>query len=172
MLWPRHERFLREFIKTGNQTEAWMRVHPHMKGRRVAEAAASRAMSYPYMRARYEQLMERHMKKADISIEKILTDYQDALDMAKEQGKAGEIVSAATAQAKLVGLLRDRVEAGQVGDFDNIADISTILEMVAKESGQETANALARAFNLTSVAPSLETEVALVQAKPASDAVN
>ena len=38
-------------------------------------------------------------KRADITEDKILADYQDALDLAKAQEKADSIVNAATAQA-------------------------------------------------------------------------
>jgi hypothetical protein len=117
------------------------------------------------------------IRRSDITIERILTDYEEAKQMAKAQGKGAEIVNAATAQAKLVGLLRDRVEAGNVGDFDNMDNISEVLERVAAEAGPEAALALSKAFGLerTSEAPiELEkpSEADLEGAKPASDAVN
>jgi len=115
------------------------------------------------------------MKRSDISMDKILTDYQLALDMAKQQGRADQIVGAATAQAKLVGLLRERVETGAVGDFPDTTSIEGILETVAKEAGPENAMILAAMFGLK-VPESQETdkmkEAALFIADPASEAVN
>lgn len=121
------------------------------------------------------------IRRSDITIERILSDYEDAKQMAREQGKGAEIVNAATAQAKLVGLLRDRVEAGNVGDFDNMDNISEILERVALEAGPEAALALSRAFGLPDASqteithqrpPLGQEEADLEDAKPASDAVN
>lgn len=115
------------------------------------------------------------MKKADISVEKVLTDYQFALDLARERKDSAQIVNAAQAQAKLVGLLRERVETGNVGDFGDDTSIQGILEVVAREAGPEAAMTLASMFGLK-VPVSQETqqmkEAALFIADPASDAVN
>lgn len=115
------------------------------------------------------------MKRADISVDKILTDYEEAKNLARSQGKADQLISAATAQAKLVGLLRERVETGQVGDFPDVSSIEGILDLVAKEAGAEAAMMLATMFGLK-VPDSQETqqmkEAALFIADPASDSVN
>lgn len=110
------------------------------------------------------------MRKADITVEKVLNDYQEALDLAKVQNKAGDIVAAATAQAKLVGLLRERHEHGNVGEFDGVADVTQVLELVAQQAGPEAAMALAAAFGLQKV----EDEEAdqLIEADPPTGAVN
>lgn len=117
-------------------------------------------------------------KRADITEDKILSDYQEALNMAKKQEKPADIVNAATAQAKLVGLLRDRQEIGEPGDFDDMENISDVIATVEAEEGPEAAAMLLayaskrkttqRPFNeVTEVS-----ETSLVEAKPASDAVN
>jgi len=115
------------------------------------------------------------MKRSDISVDKILTDYQYAVDLAKKQGRADQITMAATAQAKLVGLLRERVETGHVGEFGDMTSIEGILDVVAKEAGPEAAMTLAAMFGLK-VPESEETkrmrEAALFIADPASDTVN
>ena len=87
-------------------------------------------------------------KRADITEDKILTDYQEALALAKKQQKPDSMVNAATAQAKLVGLLKDRIETKNVNDFENIESIDDILQKVADEVGTEAAAALSKAFGL------------------------
>ena len=87
-------------------------------------------------------------KRADITEDKILTDYQEALALAKEQQKPDSMVNAATAQAKLVGLLKDRIETKNVNDFENMESISDILEAVTAMIGPEAALALSKAFGL------------------------
>src|SRR6476646_4780389 len=48
----------------------------------------------------------------------------------------------------LVGLLVDRREIGNAGDFEQMTDIGQILEKVRQEAGLEAAQALAKAFGL------------------------
>lgn len=115
------------------------------------------------------------MKRSDITIDKILTDYQQALDLAKGQGNSPAIVNAAQAQAKLVGLLRERVETGAVGEFGDTTSIEGILEVVSKEVGPEAAMMMASMFGL-SVPESNTTkqmkEAALFISDPPTEAVN
>ena len=87
-------------------------------------------------------------RRADITEDKILTDYQIALEIAKEQARPDSIVNAATAQARLTGLLRDRTEVGKPGDFEQLESISEVLEKVAQELGPEGALALSKAMGL------------------------
>lgn len=118
-------------------------------------------------------------KKADITMDKVLSDLQEAMGMAKLQGKPSDIITAAMSQAKLVGLLRDRVETGGVGDFDGMENISEILQKVAEEAGPEAALALSKAFGIDNAettlegGASVEEEAAgLIDQSPPSDAVN
>lgn len=115
------------------------------------------------------------MKKKDITVDKVLDDLQYALDLAKGQAKPSEIVAAANAQAKLVGLLRDRVETGHVGEFGDANSIADILELVSREAGPEAAMTLAAMFGMelpkSQTTKAME-EAVLFIADPASDAVN
>src|SRR6266852_665953 len=141
------ERFLRELVKTGNATEAWQRIY-NPSCRECSRAAAALCLSKPHVRKRWYELQERAMKKQDISIDKVLTDHQWAIDRAKADGKPAEVIAGANAQAKLVGLLRDRVETGNVGEFGDANSIADILELLAKEAGPEVAMTLAAMFGL------------------------
>lgn len=169
----RQELFLRELMKTGVAAEAWRRVYKP-KSFYGAQVSACRTLKKPHVRRRYNELLERQMKKSDITVDKVLADYQHALDLAKSQGKAADIVNAAQAQAKLVGLLRDKVEVGGVGDFQDINSVADILEIVGKEIGEEAAMVLAAAFNipLEQEPEDRQSEKKLLIADPPSDAVN
>lgn len=115
------------------------------------------------------------MKRSDITVDKILTDYQEALDQARLRKDSAQIVNAAQAQAKLVGLLRERVETGNVGDFGDTTSIEGILEVVAKEAGEEQALMLAAMFGVKmpeTEANKKAKQAALFIADPPSDAVN
>ena len=119
-------------------------------------------------------------RKADITFEKVLTDYQEALNLARAKGDPGSMISAASAQAKLVGLLIDRKEVGSAGDFENMENTADILQAVANQAGPEAALALSQAFKImgppvvvqTTKAPESENSGAFIEIKPASDAVN
>jgi len=179
-----HELLVRAYIANGGfATEAYLEVAKHVKGKPItnrvsASVCAHRILHYPEVQARYRELQNQMAKRADITMDKILSDYQEALNLAKAQEKPEAIVNAATAQAKLVGLLRDRVEHGEVGEFGDMENISEILEAVAAQNGPEAALALAKAFGIDN--PEIahqrsnvgESEADLEDAKPASDAVN
>jgi hypothetical protein len=96
------------------------------------------------------------MKRADITIDKILNDYQEALNMARAKDEAHNMVNAATAQAKLVGLLRDRVETGNAGDFENMDSIAEILAKVAETEGPGAAIALSNALKVAPTEPEFD----------------
>ena len=178
----RHERFVREYVKNGgNGAEAYRKTWLAISGKPLkhpnsAAVIASRLLTYPSVRRRYREIQAQMAKRADITIEKVLTDYQWAIDAAKSQGKAGEVVQAASAQAKIVGLLRDRLETGNVGDFENLENISDIIAKVAEEAGPEAALALTKAFGLAEpeVPPAQQEQETerLETIKPLSEAVN
>jgi hypothetical protein len=118
-------------------------------------------------------------KKADITVDKILTDYQEALNLAKAQAKPADIVNAASAQAKLVGLLRDRQEVGAPGSFDQAQSLEDIVAAAEAEGGQEVGDALRKAFGLTGSLPPPKTDPEPSQGEsgfadfpPGSDAIN
>jgi hypothetical protein len=169
----RQELFLREYMKTHVGAESWQRVYK--TNRQTARIMSCRTLHKPHVAKRLNELRAQVMQKKDITVEKVLDDYQLALNMAKAQGKASEIVAAATAQAKLVGLLRERVETGQVGDFGDMNSISDVLEMVGREAGPEAAMVLASMFGVKlpeSEVTKEAQEAALFISDPASDAVN
>jgi hypothetical protein len=119
-----------------------------MLKRASGRVCASQLLTKPNIASRTVELRQAMAKRADITEDKILTDHQAALDLAKTQEKPDCIVNAATAQAKLVGLLRDRIETKNVNDFENMENIDDILQKVADEAGPEAAAALSKAFGL------------------------
>ncbi len=88
------------------------------------------------------------LKKADITVDRILNEYEEARTLAISQGEAGTMLTASEKKAKLVGLLVDRREVGNAGEFEQLTDIGDILEKVRSEQGIEAAEALAKAFGL------------------------
>jgi len=170
----RQELVLREYLKTHNGTEAYQTVYKNTS-RKVAGVLASRLLKKPHVKRRLVQLWERQMKRSDISVDKVLTDLQWAIEFGKKHARPDQVIAGANAQAKLVGLLRERVETGHVGEFGDTTSIEGILEVVSKEAGPEAAMMLASMFGLK--VPESETtkqmkEAVLFMADPATDSVN
>ena len=175
----RHEFFARELIRTGgNGAEAYRRVadrfpNKPMRNPNSARVIATTIRKRPEVRRREQELRRIMAKKSDITIDKVLSDLEDAVQMAKGQYKPNDLVNASMAQAKVVGLLRDRVETGAPGDFDGLENISDILEKVEADAGPEAALALARAFGYAKAETEEKKEaVALLEQQPPSDSVN
>lgn len=176
----RHEHFARELVRTGgNGSEAYRRVSARfpnkpLRNPRCAGVIATALRKRPEIRRRELELRDIMAKKSDITLDKLLTDCQEAIAMAKAQAKPNDLVNAAMAQAKLVGLLRDRVEAGAPGDFDGLENISDILEKVEADVGPEAALALAAAFGYSKAEEKDEKKeaAALLEQQPPSDSVN
>ena len=178
----RHEFFVREYVKLGgNGAEAYRRIAARFPNKRLRHPDAAKAIAYsirrrPEVRRREMELISVMAKKSDITIDKVLTDLQEAFNMAKLSAKPNDMTNATMAQAKLVGLLRDRVETGGVGEFDGTEDVSAILEKVAQEEGAEAALALAVAFGYGPKEPPTVEQpketAQLAEAKPPTDAVN
>ena len=145
---PRHEKFAREYVKTGVGAEAYRRAYPRAHPISTARVCASQLLTKPNIARRTAELRQAIAKRANITEDKILTDCEEALQLAKAQAKPNAIVNAAMAQAKLVGLLRDRIETKNVNEFEHMESIDDILQKVANEAGTEAAAALAKAFGL------------------------
>lgn len=183
-----HELIVQYYIRTGgNAAEAYRLASKKCIGKplnhpKSPAVCAGRILAYPEVKARLAELQAQMAKRADITVDKILSDYQRALVMAEQLEKPADMVAAATSQAKLVGLLRDRVEAGNVGDFDKMDNISDIIAAVAAEAGDEAALALTKAFGLDRTSDALienpegdieaEADTDLAGVTPASNAVN
>lgn len=171
----RHELFLREYLNNGwNGKEAYTVVYGPVKS---AAVQAYKLLRKPRVKRRFENMLKKLIKRADITEERILSQYQEAYDLAREQGKTADMIGASTAQAKLVGLLRERVEHGQPGEFEHLDSISAVLEELGNQAGPEIALKIGQALGLTQeqeAQPQLEERdiAALVEAEPPSGSVN
>jgi hypothetical protein len=144
----RHEMFAREYVATGVGAEAYRRAYPKAHPVSTARVCASQLLTNPNIVARTVELRHALAKRADITEDKILTDYQEALDIAKQQKRPNDVVNAATAQAKLVGLLKDRAKDQEFSNFDNARDAEEIVAKVREQAGADAAELLAKAFGI------------------------
>jgi hypothetical protein len=161
----RHEKFVRCYVKrlivgSKGKPEGWhgrgygliwrayQDAYPHVTKHTVLLAASARLHRKPHIQQRIREVTKSMLTRMDITEERILGQYQDAYDLAAQQGKTADMISASTAQAKLVGLLRDRIEAGAPGDFDKLENVSDVLAALEKQAGPEAALGLAKVLGL------------------------
>lgn len=169
----RHELFLREYIANGwNGKQAYSKVYSPVK---TAEVQASKLLAKPAVRKRFNQMLKKIVKRAEITEERILGKYEEAFEMAQASGKTADMISAASAQAKLVGLLRDRLESGAPGDFDKMENISDVLEALEDRVGPEVAGRIGEALGILQKAeaqPEPPSDNNLADLLPPSGSVN
>jgi phage terminase small subunit len=140
----RRETFCRMIIEAAKrglpQTWAYEKAGYHADGH-SAEVNASRLLNYAEIKARIAELGAPAVRKTRVSIESLLNELETTINDARGDGQHSVVVNALTLSAKLVGLLRDRVEVGGVGEFS--ACESTEDVVAALLSGQSLAEALA-----------------------------
>ena len=182
-----HELFAREYVSNGgNSKEAYVKVWAFYPKKAAILPESFKVIGCdikkrPEVRRRIEELRDRMAKRADITEDKILSNYEEAITMARAQAKPNDLTNAATAQAKLVGLLRDRVDVSDVSDYKTMEDVNEILAACEAREGRTKALALAESWGITdwqptnpepSVEPVNEQNDGLLIQKAASDAVN
>lgn len=82
------------------------------------------------------------LKRSDITIEKLLSDAEEARKLAIETKQVAAATGAGQFQAKLVGLLIDRKETGSPGDFAGLTSPAEIIAAIRMEMGEGAALAL------------------------------
>ena len=102
-------------------------------------------------------------RKHEITVDSLLHDLAEDRALARETKQVSAAIAATQLSAKLVGLLIDRKESGQPGDFSDLTTADEILARVRADLGDEMADAITAA--LTKAEPP-----AIVEDLPAIDA--
>jgi hypothetical protein len=139
----RHERFVRHYLKTGVAAQAYLAAGYKPTNRNSLDASACQLLRSPKVQSRIGEFRRQMTYKTRVTLEKLLDQAEEAraLAMASEQPAAA--IQATTLQAKLVGLLVDRKETGQPGDFSALNSQDEVLAKVRAEYGDEVAKAVA-----------------------------
>jgi hypothetical protein len=126
----RHELFAQEIAKGKSASEAYQNV-----GYRPSRKNASRLKANEDINARVAELQAASAASAVITIESICAELDQANAVAREKGQAAAMVSASALRAKLAGLLRDRVEVGNPGDFDDCETVEAVVDRILAGPG-------------------------------------
>jgi hypothetical protein len=82
----------------GIGAEAYRRVYPRAHPISTARVCACQLLTNPNIVRRTVELRRGLAKRADITEDKILTDYEEALQLGKAQGKPNAIIKASACE--------------------------------------------------------------------------
>jgi hypothetical protein len=143
---PRHERFARAFMKCGVAARAYLKAGYQPVTRSGLDAAACRLARSRKVKVRINELRQQMADRNRITVDSLLQDLADDRKLARDLGQPSAAIAATQLSAKLVGLLVERKEQGQPGDFAGLQSAAEVLALVKTELGDETAALLAAAL--------------------------
>ena len=104
-LTPKQEKFCQEFIKTGNQSDAYRAAY---NSKNMLPATinnkAYQLINQDDIRARVVQLQERVAKKFEVTVESLTRELEEDRQLARELGQPGAAISALNVKARIHGL--------------------------------------------------------------------
>ena len=118
----RHEKFSQEIAK-GKTATAAMAAAGYTDPRN-----STRLTKNDEIRRRIEELKERGAARAEVSVASLLSELEEARQLALKLGQASAAVAATMGKAKIRGLIIDRREVGEAGAFDALTDEELIQE--------------------------------------------
>lgn len=124
----RHEAFARAYVRLGTGRNAYAaagykaRMPDDLHDPGPIDAAASRLLKQVRVNQRIERLREAMAKRAEVTEESILDELEQARSLALQTEAPAAAVSATVAKAKLVGLMIERKEIGDAGEFKNMSE--------------------------------------------------
>ena len=134
----RQERFC-QLVKQGIPP---YRAYP-MAGYKPDEGAPYRLSGNVRVKRRIAELTKGLAMKTRVTVESITAELDAAQELAKRVEQPGAAIQAIATKAKLHGLLIDRKETGQPGEFQAAKTADEVLAAVRAELGEDAARALA-----------------------------
>jgi hypothetical protein len=113
----RHEKFAQELAAGKSAAEAYERA-----GYVKNSGNCIRLKGNERVAARVAEIQYGCAARAEVSIASVLGELEEARTFAKEKSNPSAMVSATMGKAKILGLIIDRREVGDVGAFDGWTD--------------------------------------------------
>ena len=98
------------------------------------------------MQTRIRELRKQMAARNRISLDSLLDDLAADRALARTLGQPSAAIAATQLTARLCGLLVDRKESGQPGEFAGLQSEAEVLALVRRELGDDSATALAAAL--------------------------
>jgi len=142
----RHERFARAVIRTGVAARAYLTAGYAPTTRNALDVSACQLLRRPKVQARVRELRKQMAARNRISLDSLLDDLAADRALARTLGQPSAAIAATQLTARLCGLLVDRKESGQPGEFAGLQSEAEVLALVRRELGDDSATALAAAL--------------------------
>jgi hypothetical protein len=140
----RHEIFAQEIAKGKTLSESYV-----LAGFKPNRANAARLKAKESVRARVLEIQGLAANRAEITLEGILRELDEAISIAKQKGQPNALINAAQLRAKLGGLLIDKAEIAVTAEQTEPQSTAEVLANVMEKVGERAARALADAFGIT-----------------------
>ena len=121
----RQEKFVQALFEGKSATEAYA-----LAGYKPHQGNSSRLRWFEMVQSRLRELQSEAARSTKITIELVCRELDEAVVVARSRGQAQAMVSASALKAKLSGLMIERVEVGNPGDFDNCNSTAAIADKV------------------------------------------
>jgi hypothetical protein len=142
----RHERFARAVIRTGVAARAYLKAGYSPTTRNALDVSACQLLRRPKVQARIKELRKQMAARNRITMDSLIDDLREDRQLARKIGQPSAAIAATQLTAKLVGLLVDRKEEGQPGEFAGLQSEADVIDKVRVELGEEAAQRLMQAL--------------------------
>src|SRR5882672_2293360 len=142
----RHERFARAVIRTGVAARAYLKAGYSPTTRNALDVSACQLLRRPKVQTRIKELRKQMAARNRITVDTLIEDLREDRQLAREIGQPSAAIAATQLTAKLVGLLVDRKEKGQPGEFAGLQSEADVIDTVRVELGEEAAQQLMQAL--------------------------
>lgn len=139
---PRQQRFVSEYLKSGRAGPSYTLAGYRNSTSEARDVNACRLLSHAKVKAEIGRRTRAMLKRSDITLEKLLSDAEDARALAMATNQPSAAKGASEFQAKLVGLLVERKESGAPGEFSGLTTPDAVIAAIRQEMGEDAANAL------------------------------
>lgn len=128
----RHELFAQEAAKEASGRGAYKKAGYKTTVDAAADVNASKLLRLAKVRERIAELQDRGAIRAEVTVQSVLGELEEARKAAMSNGQTSAAVAATMGKAKIAGLIIDRRERGRPGEFEDMSD-EQLAEFIARE---------------------------------------
>jgi hypothetical protein len=138
---PKHEEFAQQLylgISLGRTNgDSYVAAGYRGHDRNTRDAGASRLRHR--IIARVQELQAQAARAKRVTVESVISELDEARDIAADQKQASAMVNASTAKAKIAGLMVERSEVGEPGDFSGARSLRDLAFRLLEDANPGTA---------------------------------
>lgn len=127
---PKHERFAQELAKGKTAFDAYT-----LAGYAENDGNSIRLKGNERVASRVAELQSRGAKRAEVTVESLIAEAEEARQLALEMGQASAAVAATREKGILSGKRVERSEIGKPGDFETMDDDTLDAFISSREGG-------------------------------------